>query len=299
MEKAVKIFKTKDGGTRISIFREMNPESPRDTTDEPLHCEDWCRNFSIMNQKERTSRSSSAADLVRHMLSTYGNMKEIVSLLKANARDERHHEGDNALIYDRGRKEWRVCSWVRGFTDYDGMEIKSHWADEITYACPLDELRPYHIVDYLSNDQIANLCHSRYFDGVKLMGYNFGYYGEIHFTDSFSTDDDGIAWLYRDEFLRYSGHPQSYWDEHTCKEMEFLVDELQAYGDGEVYGFVVEELDLVKVQETHQDGSEKSYDREDWNESDSCWGFYGELDKNVVYILDYAGYKLEEVEEVA
>jgi hypothetical protein len=38
---------------------------------------------------------------------------------------------------------------------------------------------------------------------------------------------------------------------------------------------------------------------EEWEEFDSCWGFYGELDdEHIGYILDGAGFKREWLEEV-
>ena len=49
----VKRLTTADGGTRITVYRDEYAENPRYMTDEPLHCEDWHRNCSIMLKKER------------------------------------------------------------------------------------------------------------------------------------------------------------------------------------------------------------------------------------------------------
>jgi hypothetical protein len=48
----VKRYVKKDGSQRISFYHEDYAENPRDMTDEPLHCEDWDRNCSIMNKQD-------------------------------------------------------------------------------------------------------------------------------------------------------------------------------------------------------------------------------------------------------
>ena len=46
----VKRMVKKDGSQRISFYREEYAENPRDMWDFPLHCEDWSRDYSIMNK---------------------------------------------------------------------------------------------------------------------------------------------------------------------------------------------------------------------------------------------------------
>ena len=47
----VKRFIKKDGSQRISFYRDEYAENPRDMTDEPLHCEDWSRDYNYMEQE--------------------------------------------------------------------------------------------------------------------------------------------------------------------------------------------------------------------------------------------------------
>ena len=81
--------------------------------------------------------------------------------------------------------------------------------------------------------------------------------------------------------------------------MEFLIDELEAWGDNDVYGFVVEDCIKSKIHKeyTNSDRDDEDYEEEDWEESDSCWGFYGDIDEVKVSMFDQAGLDINEFEE--
>lgn len=296
-----KRFLTKDGKKRLTIYWQEYPEDPRDMTDEPLHCEDWSRDYSIMNKQERETKSEDACKLIRHLLTTYGDNKKIVKLLKDNYKDSEHDRYENGLSYDRSRKEWIVWSWQPTWKDYQGNVCKAHWEEEWSFCTNIYDVDIYNIVDILSDEQIDTLCDEKYWtDGIKICSYGFGYYGGISFYDSFSTDSEGICWLEKDEFMKYSGNDEKYWKSKTLTEIEWLCKEISAWADDEVYGYVVEHKKVVKVTETYEDGTSKEYERIDWEEGalDSCWGFYGELDdEHIGYILESAGFKKDELDE--
>ena len=296
----VKRFIKKDGSQRISFYREEYAENPRDMTDEPLHCEDWSRDYSIMNKHERETKSENARSWIRYMLERYGNTKEIFKVLFENAKSDKHNEGDNALMYDKSRREWILNYWNERWTDSYGEIHGNCWSEEASFCCKIKDLTAWDIASYLSDEQIEVFADHKYFtDGIKIMSYSFGYYGGISFCHAFSTDSEGICWLEKDEFLNYSGCKEEYWNSKTLDEIEWLLDELKAWGDGDVYGFVVE--DAVKIQgiKTYYNGEreDEPYVETQWEESDSCWGFYGELDKRENDIFENAGLNKEDFEE--
>ena len=299
MEKdLVKRMVKKDGSQRISFYREDYAENPRDMTDEPLHCEDWSREYSIMNKQERESTSSDACKLIRHLLERYGNTKEIIALLKTNAKEERHKEEDNALMYDKSRHEWILGCWIEPWKDYNGAIHGNKWSEEVSFCAKLKDLALWDLVSYLSDKTIEELCDSKYWtDGIKMMSYGFGYYGDMSFYHEFSTDSEGICWLEKDEFLKYSGNDEEYWNGKSLDEIEWLLDELKAWGDNDVYGFVVEDCIKSKVHKEYTN-VDKDYEEEEWEESDSCWGFYGELNKSLDWMFESAGLNKEDFEEV-
>ena len=296
----VKRFIKKDGSQRISFYLDEYADNPRGTTDEPLHCEDWPRYYSIMNKHERETESENAAELIRYLLARYGDSKKIIKLLKDNYKDSEHDIYENGLSYDRSRKEWIVWSWQPTWRDYAGNVYEAHWAEEWAFCTNIYDVDIYNIADVLSDEQIDTLCDSKYWtDGIKIMSYGFGYNGDISFYREFSTDSEGICWLEKDEFLKYSGNDEEYWNSKSLDEIEFLLDELKAWGDNEVYGFVVEDCINSKVHKeyTNVNKEDEDYEEEEWKESESCWGFYGEVDKSLDWMFESAGLNKEEFEE--
>ena len=296
----VKRMVKKDGSQRISFYREDYAENPRDMTDEPLHCEDWSRDHSIMNRQERETKSENACKWIRYMIERYGNTKAIVEVLRENAKSDKHDEGDNSLVYDKSRHEWILNYWNEPWKDYNGAIHGNCWSEEVSFCCKLKNLTAWDVASYLSDEQVDAFADKKYFtDGIKMMSYSFGYYGGISFDNEFSTDSEGICWLEKDEFLKYSGHKEEYWNGKTLDEIEWLLDELKAWSDNEVYGFVVEDCIKSKVHKeyTNVDKEDEDYEEEEWEESDSCWGYYGDIDEVKVSMFDQAGLDINEFEE--
>lgn len=296
----VKRFIKKDGSQRISFYQDLYAENPRYMTDEPLHCEDWSREYSIMTIHERKSKSDNAAALLRYLLQRHGDDKKIIKALKDNYKSEMHDAYENAISYDRSRKEWILWSWQPAWKDYKGNIYEGHWAEDLAFCTNIYNVDIYNIVDYLSDETIGDFANKYMMDGVKIMSYSFGYNGDISFSQDVSTDSEGICWLEKDEFLKYSGCSEEDWKEKSLDEIEFLLGELKAWCDNEVYGFVVEDCikSVIHKEYTNSDRDDECYEHEDWEESDSCWGFYGELDKSIDWMFENAGLNKDEFEEV-
>ena len=296
----VKRMVKKDGSQRISFYREDYAENPRDRTDEPLHCEDWSRDYSIMN-KQDVHRSDGADNLLRYLLRRFGDNKKAIAILTENGKADEHKEYDNALIYDKSRKEWILYSWIGEWTDRKGIVNKAHWGEEHAWCCKIDQLDIADFADYLNVETIDYLVEHCMTDKVKMMSYRFGYYGEISFSEEFSTDSEGICWLEKDEFLKYSGHGEEYWNNKSLDEIEYLLDELKAWCSNDVYGFVVDDAVRIQGIKTYYNGEceDEPYIDTQWEESDSCLDYYGELDKLEGWIFEEYGLNKEEFEEVA
>ena len=300
-EDYVKRFLTKDGKTRISIYREEYAENPRETTDEPLHCEDWSRKYSIMNKHERDTKSDNACKLIRYMLERYGNTKEIFNVLFENAKSKKHNEGDNAIVYDKSRHEWIINYWIEPWKDYNGAVRGNCWSEEVSFQCKLKNITAWDVVSYLSDEQVEVFADHKYFtDGIKMMSYGFGCNGEVYFDDNFSTDSEGICWLEKDEFLKHSGCKEEYWKGKTLKEIEFLIGAIKAWGDNDVYGFVVEDAVRIQGIKIYYNGEreDEPYIDTQWEETDSCFGFYDKLDNMLKNAIDCVGGSIDDYKEV-
>ena len=281
-----KRFVTNDGRMRINIYRDEYARNPRDWTDEPLHCNDWARDYSIMNKDER--EYSDARSLIIQMLVYYGKREAIINELCKGIKN-------NRLEYNRSMKRWELKEYAKYYMDkgYD-------WYDEEYFDGRKDDIDLGTLLEHCYDSTINELCDEKYWtDGVKIASYGFGYYGELSFYNTFDTNSEGIAWLEKDEFLKYSGQDESYWKGKSLKDIEWLIEELEAWGNGDVYRFVVEEKVVKHIKADYVcQGRTEEYDEEDWEDTDSCCGFYGDLDKIVDDIFDNAGFKKEELTEV-
>lgn len=288
----VKRMVKKDGSQRISFYREEYAGNPRDMTDEPLHCEDWSRDYSIMNKRERENKHHDAMTLICRLLLEYGKREKIIDRLIENGKHltDGNCIGYDALVYCHSEKRWELMT-----------HYKKGWYIVNSYECSKDYLDLCEILEELCDETINELCYFKYWnDGVKTASYSFDYDGGISFSDEISCDSEGICWLGKDEFLEYSGHNEEYWNSKSLDEIEFLLDELKAWSDNEVYGFVVEDCIKSKVHKkyTNVDKDDEYYEEEEWEESDSCWGFYGELDKMIPYMFEQTNLKQEDLEEL-
>lgn len=301
MEKDLeKRFMTKDGKHRISIYREECAENPRYISDEPLHCEDWDRDHTIMTENERPNRSDGARGLLEYMVREYGDHNAIMSVLFENGKHMRNGKcnGSDALAYERSSKRW--VHYVRSVHyNYETNKYEADWHERESFDCKKEELYVDDVLDTCEDDTINYFIEKCMTDGVKLGSYSFGYYGSITFSDGADTDSEGICWLEKDEFLKYSGCSEDFWKSNTLKDIEWLWEEIEAWGDNDVYGFVTESAVKTIVNTHYPDGEREDSTREiiEWEEKDSCWGFYGELDKIEDDILNEAGYKLDELVE--
>ena len=296
----VKRFIKKDGSQRISFYRDEYAENPRGMNDEPLHCEDWSRDYSIMTKQERGSKSKDVCDWIRYMLERYGNTKEIFKVLFENAKSDKHNEGDNALVYDKSRHEWILNYWIEPWKDLNGVIHGNQWSEEASFCCKIKDLTAWYISSYLSVEQIEVFADKKYFtDGIKIASYSFGYHGEMSFDSEFSTDSEGICWLEKDEFLKYSGCKEEYWNGKSLKEIEYLLDELKAWSEGEVFGFVVEDCikSVVNKRYTNVNKDDEEYEEVEWEETDSCWGYYGDIDEVKDSMFDCAGLDISDFKE--
>lgn len=295
----VKRMVKKDGSQRISFYREDYADNPRDMTDEPLHCEDWSRDYSIMTKQEE-NHSSSARKLLERMIIRHTDWKKVIDFLVDNGKHMTDGccKSNDALVYNKSEHRWDLMSDMLHYNSETrknemGWCLNNHYYEKKYYIDIyglLDDVC-YSTIDYLAQHFLT--------DKVKMMSYSFGYYGDISFSHEFSTDSEGICWLEKDEFLKYSGCEEEYWKEKSLDEIEFLLDELKAWSDNDVYGFVVEDCIKSKVHKeyTNVDKEDEDYEEEEWEESDSCWSYYGELDKVEGWVFEEYGFNKEDFKE--
>lgn len=297
----IKRYVKKDGSERISFYQEDYACSPREMTDEPLHCEDWSRDYSIMTKQDRESKSSSARDLLAYMIENYVDYKKIIDFLVENGKhmSDGNCKSNDALVYNKPEHRWDLMSDMLHYNfatkkNEMGWCLNNHYYEKKYYIdiCGLLDDVCDSTIDYLVQNFLG--------DKVKIMSYGFGYNGDISFYRDFSTDSEGICWLEKEEFLKYSGCKEEYWKNNSLDEIEFLLKEIEDWSEGNVYGYVVEKgttYEMTKVCKTEVKPDE-TYEETEWEYEDGCAGFYGEFEKIKGDMFVEAGLNEDEFDEV-
>lgn len=279
-------YVTKDGKHRMTIYTELFPDSPRCMCDEPVHFEDWSRDYSIMTDKERKFRSVTMKDCIIKLLCKYGERDAIIDMLIFNGKHMTDGKAvcPNALVYNKSAHTWMLKEYVK----YPGQKEFS-WQDVLLSEYRKCDINLYILLDECLESTIDELQFSKYWtDEVKICYYDFGHDGEVSFYDDISCEHTGIAWLEKDEFLKYSGCNAKYWKGKSLKEISGLLEELSAYARGDVFFFKTEKKVEYKV---HRECISEEREPQDvieteWEELETLSGFYGKLKEVLPQMLD-------------
>lgn len=294
-----KRFVTTDGKFRVTIYRDENAENPRDTTDEPVHFEDYSRKYTLMEREDREYQCHSLEDRACKLLAEYGDAKKIIDLLIENGK----HLTDGkstcniALVYRRSEKDWVLKEYCKYYS-----EKEYNWKTIDYFYGKRKDLPDciYEILEQLPEDCLEYLFNSA-ISGIKVATYNFGYYGSISFDEGIDFGGEGLCWIEKNEFLKYTGLTEKDWADIKLTE-NWLIQEIISWADGYVYGFTEEKRSDYNVTKvcTSEEKEDQTYNETSWDDTgNSCWGFYGELDeKQIDWILGEAGYKREDMTEV-
>lgn len=283
-----------DGKYRLTVRYEECAEHPLLMCDFPLHMDDWCRDYSAnptrwYRDKSKHAHHDSRADCMRYLLNNFGDPKKVVDRLVESGKAETHNGYDEALFYNKSRREWMLMSWCPAYRSYTGERIEAHWNEEESFCCKRELLDVYSLTYNMSDEMLADLLEHCLTDKVKLMSYGFGYNGSVSFYDNVCSDSDGIAWLEKDEAVGEGKWlTEEAWDARDCFGLtDGERQEIQAWAEGEVFWFAVEKNVKWKVHREclSEKREPQDYETEEWELVDSCGGFYG-LDYAVQYAIE-------------
>jgi len=251
---------------RLKIYRDVDCGS-----DGPLNWgwhlnfADHDRNYSLDKQKNGEPMSN-----LRYLVSRYADAKKVRRWLKA--KDERTKHGEDYAEYDRSGNVWRLFSKGYGGDYY-----------QETYFTPQDfKTADSYLLEQLSDDCICTIANTMMGDGVKMASYSFNYYsGEPGFDDEVSENMTGLMWIEKSDYLKDNGGNDERWHLPMTELMAGMIDSLQRWARGDVYGFELEKA--VKWQVHRECLSEErepeDYEETDWEFVDSCWGYYMESEE--------------------
>ena len=279
---------SEDGRYRLTVHYEEGAEHPLNWCDFPLHMDDWCRDYSAnpttqLRDKSKHRHFGSREECMRDLLCSYGDEKKIIDLLVGNYGKKSHSRYELALTYDRSRREWLVLQWCPTWKAYDGTIHEAHWEEETSLCCKREQIFLGDLAEYLTEEDLADLLNKCLTDGVKVMSYSFGYYGSISFYREVFDGCDGIAWIVRSDAVGGGKWlTEKQWRTMDCYDLtKGEREEISAWAEGDVFWFEVEKNVKWKVHREclSEEREAQDYEQEEWEQVDSCGGFYG---------LDYA-----------
>lgn len=273
---------SEDKKYRLTVWYEECAEHPLVWCDFPLHMDDWsrdcCANPTRPNRdKSKEEHWESRAECMRYLLNSFGDGKKIVDRLVESGKATEHGRYDEGLVYDRQRKEWLLMSWCPAYRSYTGERIEAHWDEYESFCCKREELDVYSLTYNMSDEMLADLLGHCLTDEVKVMSYGFGYYGDISFYGNVCADSEGIAWLVKSEATK-CWLTEERWKQEDCYGLTSGIrEEIKAWAEGQVFWWEVEKNVRWKVHREclSEEREPEDYVEEEWEQVDSCGGYYG------------------------
>lgn len=96
----------------------------------------------------------------------------------------------------------------------------------------------------------------------------------------------GIAYISKERFDKRCGfNPQKYktWQEQALEIIDAEVEEIGMWAWGDVKGFVLEKK--VKFTKSYEDENREDEEDFEWEEVDSCWGFFMETEELIKEVM--------------
>lgn len=292
MDKHVIQKTTRDGKFRVTVDFEEYAENPLGLCDFLLHVNDWDRNYSLRGRK--CNEHESARQLLEYLLRNYGDYDKIIERLVNNGKPESHNEYDTALIYNRIDRQWNLKYWT--LANHEG-----YWSTLCDYDCKKEDLDLYDILYEATDECISDLAWNCMTDKVKIAGYSFGYYDGVGFHDNFSSESAGIAYFIKDECVGDGKwFTEEQWDSQTCIQLaKQEIEEIEAWSGGRVYCFTVEKSSQYRIHKAclSEQKPMECYTITEWDEIDSCCGFYGSPNYAFEYALENNDLKKDDFDD--
>lgn len=264
---------------RTHILYDSDPESPRDW-ENLATIVSWHSRYSLGDGKDN-NRSGSIGEWLEEMICELGLEYDNYDLPLRRLTTEA----------DAANKEYRMGThWT-----YNKAERAGKW-EHIENANPA--LTFHDFMDALNNGEDWAIAEAwariERTETVIVPLYCYEHGGITISTGRFSCPWDsgqfGFAYVTEEKIKELNSGSAGKWigknrAERAAKVREIINGEIETYDQylrGNVYGIVVETFTPTEIDpdgEGWENDADQTDNDENWNESDSCWGFYG---------LDYA-----------
>lgn len=200
------------------------------------------------------------------LISEYVEWKDLLNYFKKGKID------GYRMRYDRHEKMWYL-GWYNNpqYTKYKGWQetISVSPSDLYTYDYT-DEF-----IEYLECDELiqilSDLGKDIFVKEWSTIGYSQGDYVK------------GIAFCTKERYTKMVSNNTSDWKIQIDKLIDGEVKAIGMWMWGDVKGYVLEKK--VKFVKKYEDESREDEEEEEWEEINSCWGYYMETDELIEEIM--------------
>lgn len=264
MDMKVKQEESANGKYRITISYDECAESPCTNWDmgacflfefgdsSTLH--DKCHWREIYNPKWDDNRHS-LEDAIMVLVGKHVDNKYIIKALKEGTE---HY----MLRYDRAERKWELLykGGYYGHTDWEHDYYIDGTIAEITEDA-------IYFLDKFEKDELVGLLQDH---GTDIVAKEFSLRGCCK-----GDYVEGVAFCTKEWYAKYDNTDTTDWEKKAIEIIDAELDSVNRWMWGDVYGFVLEERkDFTK---TYADGTtEEDFE---WEEIDSCWGFFCDPDE--------------------
>lgn len=207
----------------------------------------------------------SLEDALRYMAAELVSKKDMIDYIKKGNID------NIRFVYNRHERQWELqhkCDW--------GVH-KGEWVIDLQIE-PYD-LKTYdyrgEIVENIEKGDLIILIRDCAKDFVikewGTIGYSQGDYVE------------GVAYMSKKHYDKMVGNTGKPWKEHALYLIDLEVKELGMWMWGDVKGYVLEKK--VPFTKVYDDDDHEDVQDTEWEEIDSCWGYYMETEELISEVI--------------
>lgn len=277
-----RLIKTKEiGDYRIKIYYDTNAECPVTSWDMGANYifeylergRYWLSDCCDWKEWVLNTREHSVADILQNMVAKVVDQQSIINYYKAGKVQ------DIRFIYNRSARQWELQVLQ------NGKDKNVKWSTE--YEVEPSELKAYdyrmELLEPLDKEELVALIEECAKNFVIKSWGSSGYSQGDHIR--------GVAYMSKERYDKYVGNNGKNWKEHALELIDAEVKEIAMWAWGDVKGFVLEKK--VEYTKKYHDIEREDEDDFDWEEVDSCWGYYMETDKLIEEVI--SEHQLKEV----
>lgn len=272
------------GNHRIKIYNDIDNDCPVKAWDmgafhlfEHLeHGRYWLSSQCDYDEWVSDTKNYSLNDILMRIASKYVSQDDIIKSIKAGEVNDVRFE------YDRHERVWELQTYLR----WKGKEAK--WSTSVEIE-PSD-LKTYDYRDELlepfDEEDLLNLLNKYAKDLVIKSWGSCGYSQGDHMR--------GYSYMTKEMLEKRSGHNEKVypnWKDQANEIIDGEVKCIEMWAWGDVKGYVLEKK--VPFTKVFHDEDREDEECEEWEEVDSCWGYYMKTEELIAEVI--AEHDLKEV----